>query len=159
MRKVNFILLALVALYLLVAPLALGQGETGKAKGGNVEEQIAALSDQEIKAYLKSDTGFMEKYFADDYTAIHGDGKLTTKAQEIENYKSGALRYESIDVRERKIRTYVDTAVVIWLVSSKGTYGGKSFSADFRVTDVWVKRKGNWKFVAFQVTRMPPASQ
>ena len=48
MRKVNLIVvLALVAVYLLAAPLALGQGEkTGKAKGGNVEEQITALSNQ-----------------------------------------------------------------------------------------------------------------
>ena len=134
-----------------------GGGDYTKPRG-NAEEQIKTLSDQEIQAYLKADIGFMEKYFADDYTAIHGDSRLYTKAQEIENYKSGALKYESIDVRERKIRAYGDTAVVIWLVSSNGTYNGKSFSGDFRVTDVWVKHKGDWKFVAFQVTRVPPPS-
>ena len=150
MKSVKLIALVLVTICLLVVPLAWSQG-------GTVEEQVKALADQFSQAFGKADTGFMEKYFADDYTAIHGDGKLTTKAQEIESYKSGALKYESIDVRERKIRAYVDTAVVIWLVSSKGTYGGKSFSADFRVTDVWVKQKGNWKFVAFQVTRIAPA--
>ena len=160
MRSTRFIAPVLVAVCLLVTTLALGRGDNLPANlSGNAEEQIAALSDQEVQAYLKADTGFMERYFADDYTAIHGDGQLTTKAQEIENFKSGALKYESVDVRERKIRTYGDAAAVIWLVSSKGTYGGKSFSADFRVTDFWVKQKGNWKVVAFQVTRVAPASQ
>ena len=85
---------------------------------------------------MNDDTSFFEKYYADDYTGIHSDGKLTTKAQEIENFKSGARKYESIDVREIKIRAYGDTAVVVLLISLKGTYGGKSFSADSRVTRV-----------------------
>ena len=101
----------------------------------------------------------MEKYFADDYTAIHGDGKLSTKAQEIENFKSGAFKLESDDLRERKIRAYGDTAVVIGLASAKGTLGGKPFSADFRFTRIWVKQQGNWKSVAYQATRVAPASQ
>ena len=155
MRKVNLIVLALVAIYLLAAPLSLGQGaKGGKAKGGNVEEQIKTLSDQLVQAWVKGDTSFFNKYLADDYMAIYSLGQLVTKAEE-----SRALKYESLDARERKIRVYGDTAVAICLVSAKGTYGGKSFSADFRVTHVWVKRKGNWKIVAFQVTRVAPASQ
>ena len=161
MRKVNLIVvLALVAVYLLAAPLALGQGEkTGKAKGGNVEEQITVLSNQLTQAFAKADTGFMEKHLADGFTAIHSDGKLSAKAQEIENVKSGAIKWESVDVHERKIRVYGDTAVVIALASSKGTLSGKPYSGDFRSTTFWVKQKGNWKVVAFQSTRVPPASQ
>jgi len=152
MKSMRVIAPVLVAICLLVALLAWSQG-------GNTEQQIKTLQDQVVQAYLKADTGFMEKYFADDYTAIHGDGRLYTKAQEIENYKSGALKYESIDLHERKIRAYGDTAVDIVLASAKGTYGGKAFSADFRATHFWVKRKGNWKIVAFQTTRVAPVSQ
>jgi ketosteroid isomerase-like protein len=151
MKSMRLIASVMVAVCLLVAPLAWSQG-------GNVEQQIKTLQDQVVQAYLKADTGFMEKYFADGYTAIHGDGRLYTKAQEIENYKSGALKYESIDLRERKIRAYGDMAVDIVLASAKGTYGGKSFNADFRATHIWVKRKGNWKIVAFQTTRVAPPS-
>jgi len=94
MRKVNLIVvLALVAVYLLAAPLALGQGEkTGKAKGGNVEEQIKTLQAEIVQASLKGDTSAFEKFYADDATIIHSDGTLVTKAQEIENLKSGSLK-------------------------------------------------------------------
>jgi len=173
MRKVNFTLLALVAVSLLAAPLALGQGgnppastkesgqtsgkgmtaveQTGKGKGGNVEQQIAALSDQAVQAYLKGDTSFFEKYLANDYTAIYASGQLYTKAESL---RSGTLKYEAIDVHERKIRAYGDTAVVITLTSSKGTLSGKPFSGDYRNTLVWVKQKGGWKSVALQSTRV-----
>ena len=160
MRKVNLIVLALVVIYLLAAPLALGQGEkTGKAKGGNVEQQIEALSDQAIQAQLKGDTSALEKNYADDATIIHSDGTLSTKAQEIENLKSSALKYESIDVRDRKIKVYGNTAVVIALSSFKGTLSGKPFSGDVRSTRIFVKQDGNWKMVLFQVTRVAPASK
>ena len=151
MRKVTLSVLALVVVLLLAAPLALGQG-------GTVEQQISALSDQFIQAQLKDDTSFFEKYLGDDATIIHSDGTIWTKAQEIANLKSGTLKYESIETRERKIRVYGDTVVVTFLIFFKGVLGGKPYSGDNRRTMVWVKQKGNWKTVAYQVTRVVPAS-
>ena len=152
MKSIRLIAPALVAVCLLVVPLA-------RSQGGNVEQQIKKLTDQLIAAELKADTNSYEKLLADDYTGIYSNGRLYTKAQDIEDLKSGALKYESIDVREIKIRAYGDTAVAVSLVSVKGTRGGKPFSADFRLTRVWVKQKGNWKSVAFQATRVAPPSQ
>ncbi len=181
MKSVKLIVLALVAISSLLVLPACGQGgnppastkesgqtsgkgmsaveQTGEGKGGNVEEQIKTLQAQFTQAFLRSDTTFLEKYFADDYTAIHGDGKLSTKPEEIEEFKSGAIKYDSITVREAKIRTYGDTAVVTSLFSVKGTINGKPFSGDVRNIRVWVKHKGDWKIVAFQNTRVASASQ
>ena len=178
MKSMRLIVPALVAISLLVVSLAWAQGgnppastkeskatsghgltaveQTGKG-GGNAEEQIKTLADQFNKAYAKADTGFMEKYFADEFTAIHSDGKLSTKAQEIANIKSSSLKWDSVDVHERKIHAYGDTAVVIGLASSKGTLGGKPYTGDYRTTEIWVKHNGNWKIVAFQSTRVPPS--
>jgi len=152
MKSVRITAPALVGVCLLVATLAL-------ARGGNVEQQVTALNDEVAQAYLKGDTSALEKYFADDVTIIHSDGKLITKAEEIENFKSGALKFESIDVHERKLRVYGDTAVASLLASIKGTSNGKPFSGDIRNTRVWVKQMGNWKVVSFQITRVAPASQ
>ena len=177
MKSVKFIVLALVAIsLLLVLPawsqggnppastkesgVTSGHGMTGvEQKGESSEQQIAELSDQVIQAQLKDDTSFFEKYLADDAAIIHGDGTVWTKAQEIENLKSGTLKYETIETRERKIRVYGDTAVVTFLIFFKGAVSGKPYSGDLRRTMVWVKQKGNWKTVAYQVTRVVPASQ
>jgi len=124
------------------------------AQGGNVEQQISALSDEMIQANLKGDTGFYQKYYADDATIVHGNGKLFTKDQDIADLKSGALKYEAIDVREKTIHVYGDTVVVHLLLTFKGSLSGKPFDPiNLRRTVVWVNQKGNWKVVAWQVTR------
>jgi uncharacterized protein (TIGR02246 family) len=149
MKKMNLVVSALFPVWLLAAPLAL-------AKGGNVEQQVSALSDAMIQANLKGDTSFYQKYYAEDATIVHGNGKLFTKEQELADLKSGALKYESIDVREKTIHVYGgDTAVVHILLTFKGLLGEKAFGPiDLRRTVVWVNQKGNWKIVAWQVTRV-----
>jgi uncharacterized protein (TIGR02246 family) len=180
MKSVKPVIFVLFAFSLLVASLVWGQGanppastkesgtsghgmtaaeQTSQSSGGTVEQQIKTLQAELKQATLKSDTSFFEKYFADDYVAIHGNGSVSTKAEEIENFKSGATKYESIEVREAKIRTYGDTAVVNFLASVKATFDGKPYIGDVRNTRVWVKQNGNWKLVVFQATRVAPASQ
>ncbi|MBZ5647466.1 MAG: nuclear transport factor 2 family protein [Acidobacteriia bacterium] len=150
-----------LSLCLTLMLLAVGHGytaiaQTTQAAVGNAQQEIKTLQGQLVQAILKSDTSFLEKYYADDYIAIHGDGKLTTKAQEIDNFKSGVTKYDSITVREAKIRIYGDTAVVNALASVTTIVNGKPFSGDVRNTRVWVKDNGNWKLVVFQTTRVAP---
>jgi hypothetical protein len=114
--------------------------QTAKGSGGTAEKQIEALHAQLMEATLKHDPGLLEKYLADDYMAIRNDGKLTTKVQEIENYKSGVTKYESIEIREATMRIHGNTAIYNSLNSIKATINGKPFSGDVRNTRVWVKR-------------------
>lgn len=150
MRNVNYIVPALLSAWLLAAPIVLAQGGNG-----NVEQQISVLSDAMIQANLKGDTAFYQKYYAENAIIVHGNGKLFTKAQELADLKSGSLKYESIDVREKTIHAYGDTAVVHILLTFKGLLGEKPFGPiDLRRTVVWVNQNANWKIVAWQVTRV-----
>ena len=134
-----------------------GRGYTAVEQSfGNAEQEIRSLQEESRKAALKGDVSFLEKYLADDYVGIDGKGALVTKAQAIQALKSGALKYESIDVRDSKIRTYGNTAIVDSLASLKVVNNGKPISGDFRATFVWVKQKGNWKRVSFQSTPVIP---
>jgi ketosteroid isomerase-like protein len=154
MRKMNLVVPALFSVWLLAAPLALAQG-LAQGGNGNVEQQISALSDAMIQANLKGDTDFYQKYYAEDATIVHGNGKLFTKAQELADLKSGSLKYESIDVREKTIHAYGNTVVVQVLLTFKGLLSGKQFGPiDLRRTVVWVTQQDNWKIVAWQVTRV-----
>ena len=142
------IALMLTILSLLTVPLAWSQG-------GNAEQQIKKLTDQVYAAMWKADTNSLQKLLADDFTSIHGDGTLLTKAQEIEKMKSGAIKYEIIDLQDLKIRIYGDTAVVTTLTSFKGITSGNPFSGNVRSTRVWRKQQhGNWRSVSYQSTRV-----
>jgi hypothetical protein len=136
-----------------------GGKQTAQSGGETVEQQIKALHAQLMEATLKHDPHFLEKYLADDYMAIRNDGKLTTKAQEIENYRSGATEYESIEIREATVRIHGNTAIYNSLNFINATINGKPFSGDVRTTRVWVKQNGDWKIVAFQATQVAAASE
>jgi len=145
--KWNRIALVLITVSLLVVPQAWSQG-------GNAEQQIKTLLDQTIAAQLKADTKFFEKIDADDYTTIRGDGSVLTKAQEIEGFKSGVIKYEAADLKDVKVRVYGNTAITTVLLTISNIRNGKPYSGTIRSTRVWVKQQGNWKCVANQATRV-----
>ena len=119
---------------------------------GNVERQIRALHDQGRQAALKGDASFFQEHLAAGYFGIGGDGRLRTKAESIQDLKSGGIRYEAIDERDVKVDTYGDTAIVNSMAAVKLTSNGKPIGGDYRATFVYVKQGGTWREVAFQST-------
>ncbi len=151
MKKTTPAEFLLVTVCLLIAVLAWCQTRDPQAK---IEQQINMMTDQIIAAELKPDADTLEKFLADDCTIIHGDGKLLTKAEEIEDIRSGARKYEAIERLRSNVRVYGDTVVVTSLLSIKVTVHGKPYSGEVRTTRVWAKERGNWKTVALHATRV-----
>jgi len=118
----------------------------------DVEQQIRNLHDQGREAALKGDAGFFEKHLAAGYFGIGGDGRLMTKAEAVQDLKSGVIKYDSIDERDVKVNTYGNTAVVNSMASVKLVADGKPIRGDYRATFVYVKQGGDWREVAFQST-------
>jgi len=141
------IVLVLITLSLLVVPLAWSQG-------GTAEQHLKKLTDQVNAAMVKADINALEKLFADDYLGIHGDGSVLTKAQEIEGFKTGAIKYEKVDLQAVKVRVYGNTAVIVALASITNTRFGVQRTGSNRTTRVWVRQGGNWKCVSYQTTRV-----
>jgi ketosteroid isomerase-like protein len=119
---------------------------------GAAEQQIRDLHEQGRRAALKDDAAFFEKLLANQYFGIGGDGRLLTKAEAIEEFKSGGVKYESIDERDVKVDAYGDAAILNSTASVKATIHGKPVRGDYRATFVYVKEHGNWREVAFQLT-------
>jgi ketosteroid isomerase-like protein len=126
---------------------------------GAATQEIRALQARLTEAFLKSDTAFLERYLAEDYTATYVSGQTYTKAQVIEAFRSGATRYESIEERELKIRPYGDVVVASTLFTVRAVTNGKPFQGDVRNTRIWVKRGGDWSLVAFQNTAVASPSR
>jgi hypothetical protein len=138
--------------------LTSGRGYTAveQSFNGNVEQQIKALHDQGRHAALKGDADFFEEHLAPNYFGIGGDGRMRTKAESIQDLKSGSIHYTSIDERDVKVNAYPNTAIVNSMASVKLTSYGKPIAGDYRATFVYVKQGGNWKEVAFQSTPVVP---
>lgn len=133
---------------------ALGKDkDKGKSKGGGTEQQIGSLEDRARDAALKADASFLENNLTDDYVGVSGQGKEANKSETIEMRKNGTVKYDSIDVSDRKIRVYGNTAIVNQKANVKVTVNGQDASGSYLVTRVWVKQGGKWKAASFQSTK------
>jgi len=120
----------------------------------SVEQQVKQLEQQIRSQVVKGEVSGLDQYLADDYVSINPAGQLFDKGESIQMIKTGRVKYTSIDVKDERVRTYGNTAILNGLANTKLTVDGQDRSGDYRVTIVWVKQNGQWKRVSFQSTRV-----
>ena len=153
-------MLGVALLSLLMPCLTLGQTKEKKEKAkpagrGNVEQAVEKVDDELWDAGRKGDAAVFEKILDDSYVRIGGDGRMFTKPETVDVYKSGRLKWDTIDLKNRKVRVYGNTAVVTREDNVKGHMGSNEISGTYRTTVVYVKMKnGQWQDVTFQTTKV-----
>ena len=147
--------LALVPLVLLVAcgqssqqAAASSTPPPAATTGDNVEQTLTKMEQDWVDAILKRDTATVDRILADDFVSTLPNGRTETKAQDIENLKSGAFTSESMTINDVKVRVFGDAAVVTLGQSEKSQQRGKDMSGRTLWTDIFVKRNGKWQIVA-----------
>ena len=106
-------------------------------------------------AHLKGDTGAIARGVMEDYTLTNSTGKITTRAEDIEEAKRNDPKYEVFENHDMKVRVHGDTAVVTGRTHTKGISGGKAFDSVFQFTDTFVKDGGRWRLLAGHVSKLP----
>ena len=153
-------MLVIALLSLLMPSLTLGQTKEKKEKakpagGGSVEQAVEKLDDELFDAAKKGDATVFEKHLADNYIRIGDDGQMLNKAETVDVYKSGRIKWDTIDLKNRKVRMFGNTAIVTREDNVKGHIGSNEISGTYRRTIVYVKMKnGQWQDVTFQSTKV-----
>ena len=146
MRKIIFNV-ALISVFILLLTTAVLAQDASEADVGRTLDEIAA-------ALGKNDTATLERLFADDLTQVNPWGKLLTKSERLAEIKSGALKYDSFTVKDRKIRVHGDMAIVVMQISFKAQKDKKDISGDYRTTAALMKMKDGWQMIAAQTTKI-----
>ena len=121
-----------------------------------IEQELFKLEEEWHNAYVKHDATPLERILADEYVSVGASGSHA-KAQAVEGLKADTATYDYSTPYDLDVRVYGDTAVVIGRTKEKGrAANGNEFTAEYRWTDVFVKRQGRWQCVAAQVVRVPP---
>jgi ketosteroid isomerase-like protein len=145
-----------VALLAAAAPL----GAMGRAEKHEVRHQIEQLENTWRNAVLHGNTVTMDGLLADDYMAITPTGILQSKEQALASLRSGAVRFNSLDVSDRKIRLYGTTALVTSRAEVTGTGPEGTMSGSYRYTRVYVRDgRGVWRIVSFEASRIREPGQ
>ena len=109
-------------------------------------------------AYRKGDTMAIERLVMPDYTVTTSDGKVTGRAQDLEDARKHDPTYDIFETHDMKVRLHGDTAVVIGRVHLKGTSGSKPFEAELQFTDTFTRDRGAWRLFAVHVSKLGVSS-
>ena len=143
--KYHRIIGALLALAF-ITPVAVAQ--TGNSPvTGNVEQNLMKIEQEMLDALLKGDTSAAKKYLADTFIFTAPDGDTSTKAQVLADLTSGDLKFTASTNADMKVQSYGNAAVVTYRSTDKGTYKDKDISGEYRWTDFFVNKDGQWQLV------------
>ncbi|MGC1648026.1 MAG: nuclear transport factor 2 family protein [Candidatus Sulfotelmatobacter sp.] len=120
----------------------------------NDEQEILRLFEDGDRALIAGDVEELSRIFADDYVQYDESGDVSTKADVIDNLKSGNMRYVSMASTGRRIRVLRDdVAIVHGSEDDVVEQGGRRFPVLYVYMDVVVKRGGRWQIVGSQLAR------
>ncbi len=140
-------------------PAASNAAPADAASGKVVEQEVINLMSRLEEAHRHADAAFFEHVYASDFSAITPSGELASRAEVLQAWKSGAVKYDSYEYDDVHVRVYEETAVVTNRSTRKGHINARDATGQFRQTRVFVKRQGQWQMVTSQVTRISVQSQ
>ena len=138
-----------VCVVFLVSTVAIIAQTPAKPQSGSVEQELIKLEKGWNDAWANRDLAFLDKIFSDDFLSTDYDGVVWTKAQSMENLKSGIDVLTSVVTDNWNVRVYGDAAVVMGRNTVKQQYKGKDVSGQYQWTDTWIKKAGRWQCVAY----------
>ena len=100
----------------------------------------------------------LNKILDDSYQHTHGTGLVENREEFLGALRSGARKYEPIQLEEVKTRLFGDCAVVTGKFALKVSIKGKTMEGVNRFSFVVVQTPQGLKIVSFQATAIKPAS-
>ena len=119
---------------------------------------VRAADDARVAATKAGDRAGLAAIYSDGLHYSHSNGKVDSKASQLEGVIAGANRYDSFEYKER---TFVPAGpgVVLMkgrvLVHMTNKTSAQKSSMDLNYLAVWREENGKWRFFAWQSCRNP----
>lgn len=137
------------------------EGTTTSANVPDGDRKTVAALDTEYQAAVKkNDAATMRRLLADDFALVTGSGKTYTKADLLDEARSGRFVYEHQEDTAQTVRVWGDTATITAKLWAKGTDSGQPFDYTVWFTDTYVRYPTGWRYVFGQSSLpLPRASE
>jgi hypothetical protein len=113
---------------------------------------LLTLNQKLSEAEQQGDIQTLDQLVADDYLGVEATGGLLTKQIVLNRFSAPELVIHSHQTSEVEVRMFENVGILIGRVTMKGLYSGEPFSGEFRYTDVYLNRNGQWQVVGSQMT-------
>jgi ketosteroid isomerase-like protein len=111
-------------------------------------EKVLALEKKWTESYKHRDVGILSSLLAEDFIITIEDGSTYGKTGDISHSADSSVHVEVAELSELKVRLHGDVAIVTGAYHETGESKGKHYEYRDRLTDVWMKRDGQWRVIA-----------
>jgi hypothetical protein len=115
------------------------------------ESDILALSNLKFHYMTTGKLDSLADLFDDKMLLQHANGMVQSKAQYLDNLKSGMLKYNKVDIKEAKATVVGSTAFVLGKCTFSVTFQGQDKTFDFGYTEVYALENDKWKMALYAV--------
>lgn len=121
---------------------------------------VRAADDARVAATQAADTNRLAAIYSDALHYAHSNGKVDNKASQLEGIATSPNHYESIVYPER---TFIPASTGIVLMKGRAVFtmrpknGSPKIINDLNYLAVWRNEGGQWRFLAWQSNKLPPA--
>jgi hypothetical protein len=120
---------------------------------------VTAADDARVAAMLSPSQAALDKVLSDDLRYAHSNGKVDTKASLTASLLGGDAKYLSYKYTERAFKFPApDVAVMAGRLEVQAKVDGVAMTTGISYLAVWRLEKGQWKFLAWQSCKIPPAT-
>ena len=135
------------ALSLLVLP-SFASAQPGKS-------HVLTDQNRRFDAMTRADTAALSRLLHDDLIYIHSNALIEDKAQHLAAIAAKRLVYQKMAPEKAKVRRYGKTALTSGTVQVKDLLNDKPFELNLAYTAVYRKKRGIWRLLNWQSTRLP----
>lgn len=147
--------LVVLSVSLCLAGVATSQTPGKQESAAEIQKEVIAADNARYEAMAKLDMAALDRLHGDEFIFVNTKGKMLNKAEYLEEIRSGALKFMSVNTDDYHFSIYGDTVVMNGRATSVVEYHGVVNKQPRRFTSVFVKMQGQWRLVAHQATLIP----
>lgn len=119
---------------------------------------VRAADDERVAATKSGNLARLNAIYSDGLHYAHSNGKIDTKSSYVDSLVKRTTVYEKYDYQTREFRPAGPGIVLMTgRVLVQSTSGGARQNNNLNFLAVWREEKGQWRFLAWQSCRNPPA--
>jgi ketosteroid isomerase-like protein len=120
------------------------------------KEEVSRVHREKFCAALKSsDFAKLAEVYADDYMLVRPDGSVLSKAQILDDLKTHAMSFSTIELANETIRIYGSVAILTGDNKTVAIRDGKESKTRARIVAVYRKQNDRIELVHFQGNSLP----
>jgi ketosteroid isomerase-like protein len=121
----------------------------------SAEAQLRQLEREWNEAIVKKDFPALERILGDEFVYLDHVGGVNPKADMLRGLKNSEVTIDPFETEDVTVRVFGDTAIVTGRFTQTVRLKEESATAQFRYTDVYVRRGKSWQAVSAHGSRIP----